>query len=362
MNNQWSRLLGYFVVITVLVTAGILIPMLGDGWLPQLISHEGRGIDELFWGLVILSIVILSIVLSIVGFSIKNFRAERGDESDGAPIHGNHKLELVWSAIPAVIVVTISLLSWIVLMDNEAKPSNGKSSATIFVRAFSFGWRFQYDDTYYSNKRLAALESSGKGPAVDLPEAGDLVMPINTTIRFQVLSCSGNETSVKTRVKDEYITVSNPCVRRYGEANKASRERTGDKRKQSGWIAGQEADVNHAFWVPEARLKIDAISGLPTWTQFTPTRITQLDEHPQVVCAELCGSGHNAMRVDTCVVPQGVFTWWKRHLKDTGYVTCQHLKYFTCVRSKSYDDIDESITKMLAAKPEATCRDMKEYA
>src|SRR5438067_2162146 len=62
-------------------------------------------------------------------------------------------------------------------------------------------------------------------------------------------------------------------------------------------------DVIHSFWVPEFRLKSDAVPGLTTHIRLTPDRVG----HYQVVCAELCGVGHATMRADVRVLPQAQF-------------------------------------------------------
>ena len=58
-------------------------------------------------------------------------------------------------------------------------------------------------------------------------------------------------------------------------------------------------DVIHAFWVPEFRLKSDAVPGLTTKIRLTPDRVGRY----QVVCAELCGLGHSTMRQNVRVIP-----------------------------------------------------------
>jgi cytochrome c oxidase subunit 2 len=68
-------------------------------------------------------------------------------------------------------------------------------------------------------------------------------------------------------------------------------------------------DVIHSFWVPEFRLKSDAVPGLTTKIRLTPDRIGRY----QVVCAELCGIGHSTMRQNVRVVPAANFDTW---LKD----------------------------------------------
>ena len=66
------------------------------------------------------------------------------------------------------------------------------------------------------------------------------------------------------------------------------------------------ADVIHSFWVPEFRLKQDAVRGLTTHTRVTPTRTGSW----QIICAELCGIGHATMRQRVRVVPEDEFENW----------------------------------------------------
>jgi cytochrome c oxidase subunit 2 len=57
-------------------------------------------------------------------------------------------------------------------------------------------------------------------------------------------------------------------------------------------------DVLHDFWVPEFRIKMDAVPGQTDFVRFTPNRMGSYE----VVCAELCGIGHATMRVAALVV------------------------------------------------------------
>jgi cytochrome c oxidase subunit II len=65
-------------------------------------------------------------------------------------------------------------------------------------------------------------------------------------------------------------------------------------------------DVVHSFWVPQFRLKSDAVPGLTTKIRLTPDRVGRY----QVVCAELCGIGHSTMRQLVRVVPPPAFNAW----------------------------------------------------
>jgi cytochrome c oxidase subunit 2 len=72
-------------------------------------------------------------------------------------------------------------------------------------------------------------------------------------------------------------------------------------------------DVLHSFWVPEFRLKSDAVPGLTTKIRLTPDRIGRY----QVVCAELCGIGHSTMRQNVRVVSRAGFDSWLRDQKQS---------------------------------------------
>jgi cytochrome c oxidase subunit 2 len=77
-------------------------------------------------------------------------------------------------------------------------------------------------------------------------------------------------------------------------------------------------DVIHSFWVPEFRLKQDAVRGLTTTTRVTPTRTGSW----QIICAELCGIGHATMRQRVRVVPDAEFEQWlteqRRQVEEEG--------------------------------------------
>lgn len=66
------------------------------------------------------------------------------------------------------------------------------------------------------------------------------------------------------------------------------------------------ADVNHAFWVPQMRIKKDAMGGKITTANITAT---EPGVYP-IVCAELCGAGHAVMRAQMVVQAEPAFQTW----------------------------------------------------
>jgi cytochrome c oxidase subunit 2 len=65
-------------------------------------------------------------------------------------------------------------------------------------------------------------------------------------------------------------------------------------------------DVLHDFYVPQFRAKMDMIPGMVTYFWFTPIRTGQFD----ILCAELCGTGHHAMRGIVVIDKKDTYDKW----------------------------------------------------
>ena len=71
-------------------------------------------------------------------------------------------------------------------------------------------------------------------------------------------------------------------------------------------IALRAKDVNHQFAVPQFRVKMDMVPGMVTYFWVTPTRTGAFD----VLCEQLCGMAHFAMRGRVVVDEQATFDQW----------------------------------------------------
>ncbi|HEX7245041.1 MAG TPA: cytochrome c oxidase subunit II [Solirubrobacterales bacterium] len=65
-------------------------------------------------------------------------------------------------------------------------------------------------------------------------------------------------------------------------------------------------DVIHSFWVPEWRIKKDNVPGITTTAIVTPDKVGAY----QLICTELCGFGHAAMRAKVVVESPARFREW----------------------------------------------------
>ena len=218
------------IVSSVATVIGIAISLAID-WFPVQGSTASDDIDTLYDVLLIASVPVFVLVMSVALYSVFAFRARPGDLGDGAPIHGNTRLEVIWVTIPFIMVSALAIYGWIVLDDIEAKKPN---TLVVNVTGQQFAWSFDYP-----KEKVKTTE---------------VVLPKDRPVEFRI----------KTN------------------------------------------DVLHSFWVPQFRLKSDAVPGITTTVRVTPSRLGGYD----VVCAELCGIGHSTMRQQVRVVSPGDYDAW----------------------------------------------------
>jgi cytochrome c oxidase subunit 2 len=141
------QLLGLGAVAAAITTAvALLIP-----WLPESASKESTRIHFVYWFTTAIAIAVFAAVVAVMAYSVIHFRARPDDDSDGPPTHGHTMLEIVWTAIPAVLVTAISIVSAVVLAQNSRA---GSDPLVVQVTAQQFAWEF----TYPNGKKYGYLE------------------------------------------------------------------------------------------------------------------------------------------------------------------------------------------------------------
>ena len=135
------------IAIISAVVAGIsVIVALAIDWLPDPASVESDRVDALIWWTVWASIAIFTVVVAFTLYSVWKFRAPEGDESDGPPIHGHTLLEIIWTAIPTVMIGITAAWGAAVLIKNEDIAKGGQGVLRVDVLAQQFAWEFTYPD------------------------------------------------------------------------------------------------------------------------------------------------------------------------------------------------------------------------
>jgi cytochrome c oxidase subunit II len=150
------------VVVGVAVSlVAVLIP-----WLPTSASEQMDRITFVYWFATVICIAIFALVAAVIVYSVRTFRVQPGDDSDGPPIHGHTGLEIVWTVIPALLVIAIGVVSAVVLAQNS---DAGTNPLKVRVVAQQFAWRFEYPDE-------------------DNLRTGRLVLPLGRTTELQLVS------------------------------------------------------------------------------------------------------------------------------------------------------------------------------
>ncbi len=226
-----NRISTVVIIGVVLIAIGVIVGLTAN-WMPVQASAEAASVDSLFNAMLAIATVVFLIVEGGIIYSIVRFRRKAGDDSDGPPDHGNTALEVTWTAIPAVVVFLLTIYSYKVFSDIQAPQDN---ETVIGVTGQQFQWTFTYP-----YEPFADLTPEQNKAAKTSMVSNELHVPSGRPVRVEITS----------------------------------------------------VDVIHGFYVPEFRVKQDAIPGRTTTARFTPTEKGIYT----VVCSELCGAGHAQMR------------------------------------------------------------------
>jgi len=140
------------IVVGVLAAAVASAVALIPDWLPKSASDEAGRIDFVFWFVTGICIFVFAIVAAVSVLAVVKFRAKPDDDSDGPPIHGHTGLEILWTAVPALLVTAITIVSAIVLAKDDAA---GANPLHVNVYAQQFFWSYSYPG--YGNKESSIL-------------------------------------------------------------------------------------------------------------------------------------------------------------------------------------------------------------
>jgi cytochrome c oxidase subunit 2 len=246
-----------------LVLAGLWVGQ-NVNLLPLDASANAPVYDELFKVLFSIGTILFVGITGLILFSLVRFRRRTGDRTDGLAIEGNLPLEILWTAIPAIVVLFVGIYSYDIYdRMGGMTPLNDHSAHTMQAA----------DDSGHT--------WAGISPAAIDAEAGTAALPIDVTAMQFAFIFHYPDADITSG--ELHVPVGQP-VALHMKAN----------------------DVIHAFWVPQFRLKQDVIPGQPTLLSFTATRPGR---YP-IGCAELCGPYHGGMRSTVVVDEPDTFADW----------------------------------------------------
>jgi cytochrome c oxidase subunit II len=291
-SSIWTLLIG------ILLTLVSLWYGQNHGLLPTAATDEALLIDGLFNTMMVVSVGIFLLVQGILIYSIIKYRRREGDNTDGPPVHGNVPLEILWTAIPAIIVIGISVYSFDVYNEiggfsphggHDAPVANVSSSVSSKVNKSGVAFAATLTDDHAGMEHHMESHQMGKQIA-QLDDAGG--MEADTTVK-------------PADVQVNVMGIQYAFIFSYPETGVSSGElHVPIGKKVEVKMTG--SDVIHAFWVPEFRIKQDIVPGRETKLSFTP----KVEGDYALICAELCGPYHGAMRTHVVVEPQEAYDKW----------------------------------------------------
>ncbi len=210
-------------------------------WLPEQVSSYGGQIDHLFFVILWITGAVFVLVEATLLVFLIRYRQRPGRRA--AYTHGNTLVEIIWTVIPAAIMLWLALTSqqlWAAVRDPRHFPAGAME---VEVTGEQFAWNIRYP-----------------GPDGRFDTADDI-----------------------TTINQLHMPVGQPVVVRL-----------------------TSKDVIHSFFLPQFRMKQDAVPGMMgrVWLQATKTG------HWEIACAELCGLGHYRMKgFLTVETPQELAAW-----------------------------------------------------
>jgi cytochrome c oxidase subunit 2 len=252
------------VAILLLAVGGSLI--LAPGAMASFFTPKSGGspnanqIDSLYKIILYVAAFVFVVVEGALLYSVIKFRAKKSRFA--AQIHGNTPLEISWTVAAALVLVVLTVVTFVKLPSiidppnsnanaafltaatTQPSPPNGKK-LTICIQGRQYIWRYTYGNSCLNNSFNSKLPYSYQV----------MYVPANTTVILDI----------------------------------------------------QSTDVIHSWWVPELGGKVDAVPGYTTYTWFKAPR-------PGVVyngqCAQLCGRQHAYMTASVRVLTAPVFAQW----------------------------------------------------
>lgn len=250
-----GRALALFCWLMTLISIWMFVS--GRWWFPPAISEHGPAYDRQF----LITIIVVGISFAAaqigLGYAVWKYSARRGDTSRAVYSHGNNRLEIIWTAITAVIFISIAFMGqqvWAGLHFSKAPAG----AAQVHVLAQQFQWNFQYPgpDGQFGRTDPAKIDDSS----------------LNFIGLDQTDAAAKDDVVVSTLVTQ----VDRPVE-----------------------LLLRSRDVTHSFWVPQLRFKQDAVPGLNIDVHFTPKVVGRYE----LACAELCGQLHYKMKAYMMVLP-----------------------------------------------------------
>jgi cytochrome c oxidase subunit 2 len=257
MSKLQGLLFGLATLVLVVAATGAFM----RPWLPLPLASDRIAIDHAIWiSLLVTGVLFIATNLLLAWFG---FRYQDAPGATAEYWHDSPRLEWSWTLITAVIMAAfgVSALRLWAQIQNSEPP---KDAIVVEVTGQQFAWNVRYPgkDNVFGRTDAKLVDTAALNfiglDKTDPAAADDQVMPQNTLILAE-----GRAVRVRLR----------------------------------------SLDVIHSFFLPQFRVKQDAMPGMTGEIWFVPTKSGSYE----IACAEHCGLGHYRMRGMLNVVPPGEY-------------------------------------------------------
>ncbi len=243
-----------------------------DNYQQPFAAEHGDDYESLFWATMWVSVA--AFLITNVALFWFAFRYQYNDNKRALFYPDNTKLEIVWTIIPAIVLVTLVFGGFKVW--NQMTDEAPQEAEVMEIMGYQFDWAIRYPgaDGKLGNYNYRFVDAENPmGIDAEDPAAMDDFMP--REIHF----AKGVPVEIKIRARD----------------------------------------VLHSVSLPHFRQKMDAMPGMPTRMWFIPTKTTaemrkelnNPDFNYELACQQICGRGHFSMRKIIIVDEPAEYQKWK---------------------------------------------------
>ncbi len=250
----------FVAVILVILTVGSVIFHFASPWSATEIASNWGQIDTTIAITFLVTGVVYVIVLLFMAYCIVRYRHKKGSKAEYEP--ENKKLE-AWLIGLTTLGVVILLAPGLVVWAQYVTVPDEATEIEVLGKQWEWAYRFPGADGQLGTSDVRLINDDNPfGVNPDDPNGQDDIL-----VEFE----------------DLHLPLDRPVK-----------------------VLLRSIDVLHDFYVPEFRAKMDMVPGLVTFFWFTPIRTGKFD----ILCAELCGSGHYAMRGNVVIEEAADYEAW----------------------------------------------------
>ena len=275
-NNSFNAISGVvFMFLSFAVIFWYSYDQFENYFLPMASKHAPE-VELLFWVTMAVTFTVFIITQVVMFYFGYRYRYKKERKAYFYP--ENHKLEIVWTVIPAIVLV--GLIGWGLVKWNNIMGPPPKDAEVIEIMGYQFAWASRYP-----------------GPDNELGDANYKLIDVDNIVGIDFTDSSSLDDFMPREI---HIPKGKPVLFKI-----------------------KARDVIHSVYLPYMRSQMNAVPGMPTQMWFIPTKTTaEMREETgnenfnfEIVCNKICGRAHFSMKQTVIVEVEWEYLKWKTEQK-----------------------------------------------